>query len=366
MSKSLLLLGGVLPAVQLLRRAQKYTDKIHIIAQSNDVIVYSKYGEKFLYNQKEECLPLICKWIKENESEASEWLVVPCSEFFVQYIEEFRKYGFDVFAASSETLDIFYDKTSLYMWLDSLDINIAEFKKINEPLDFSDNKRYIIKCAKASDEYNPPFKIKIIDQQTQLHSIRNVIPQQFWNNFVIQRLFDNNQSISYGGVWILGEEVASVIAEQIRQYPQGITSHTVLATDTKDIDIIKDTMSKIADNTRLHGFIELEFIKNEAGLYPIDLNPRLWGWSNFLFYNFPQLPSVIVKEEPIISLVSRDLVSWSNIWRDLPAIFNTDKPIASKFKLISSLLKVSKKDFINWHDIKPEFSSVLRKLKRRS
>lgn len=365
MSKSLLLLGGVLPALQLLRRAQKYTDKIHIISQSNDVIVYSRYGKNFSYDSPEECLHLIQEWINENSEQASEWLVIPCSEFFVQYIEEFREYNFDVFAPSSETLDIFYDKSALYTWLDSLDVNIAEFKRLNDPLDFSDSKQYIVKCAKASDEYNPPFKTKIIEQQAQLYSIRNIIPKQFWGNFVIQRLFDNNQSVSYGGVWISGKEVASVIAEQVRQYPQGITSHTVLATDKQDIAIITEAMSKIAANTRLHGFIELEFIKNESGLYPIDLNPRLWGWSNFLFYNFPQLPSTIMNVIPTDPLVSAHVISWSNVWRDLPAIIKTNQSIYLKIESITSLLKVSKKDFINWRDIKPEFSSFLRKIKRR-
>ncbi|RZL09963.1 MAG: hypothetical protein EOO89_21355, partial [Pedobacter sp.] len=319
MSKSLLLLGGVLPAVQLLRRAQDYVDKVHIIAQDDDAIVLSRYGEKFLYSQPQDCITVIRQWIKDQGGEIQQWLVVPCSEFFVQYIEEFRHHGFEVFAPASQVLSTFYNKKALYSWLDTLDVKVAEFKSLDYQLDFIDSKSYIIKSAKASDDYSAPFKTKLITQQDELDAIRQMIPQQYWDNFVIQRLYQHNQSISYGGVWVKGQEVASIIASQVRQYPQGITSCTVRATDIDDTNTIHDVIRKIASNVQLHGFIELEFIKNEAGLYPIDLNPRLWGWSNFLFYNFPAIPAVVLQNQSPDQIDNKHIESWSNIWRDVPA-----------------------------------------------
>lgn len=361
MNKSLLLLGGVLPAVQLLRRSQKFVKNIHIIAEENDAIIFSKYGKKFLYGQHEDCLSIIHTWIAEQTKNKQQWLVMPCSEFFVQYIQVFRNNGFEVFSPASQTLNIFYNKKAMYTWLDSLGVNVADFKPLDEKLDFTNEKRYIVKSAKASDDYSSPFKTKIISQQDELDNIKQVIPKKYWNNFVIQRLYKNNQSISYGGVWLFGQEVASIVARQVRQYPLGITSHTIKETNPDDLRIIKQTIEKIASNVELHGFIELEFIKNEAGLYPIDLNPRLWGWSNFLFYNYPQIPSIIIQEKLPYKIENKKITSWSNIWRDIPAIFKSKNPIFSKLKLFFSLFKISKKDFIFWDDIKPEFSAIFQK-----
>lgn len=363
MKKSALLLGGVLPAVHLLRRIQGYTNNIHVIAQKNDAIVYSKYGTKYLYPNPKDCSSTINTWIEKHKDQSNKWLIIPCSEFFIQYIETFRNNGFDVFAPPSQALKIFYDKSALYSWLGSLDIEIAEFKNLNDSFEFTDKKRYIVKCAKASSEFTTPFKTKIINSKSDLALVQSLIPNQYWDNFVVQRMFNNNKSISYGGVWNSGNEIASVIVDQIRQYPQGITSNIKQASDAEDIDVIRKTISKIAENTLLHGFIELEFIKNESGLYPIDLNPRLWGWSNFLFYNFPTLPSSIINED-ILLLKSKHIKSWSNIWRDIPAIISSDIPLVSKLSLLSSLLTVSKKDFINLKDIKPEIKGTLQQLKK--
>ena len=365
MTKSLLLLGGVLPAVQFLRRAQECVENVHIIAQKDDAIIFSKYGEKFLYSQPQDCLAVIRLWITKHAENSQEWLVIPCSEFFVQYIEELRGSGFEVFAPSCQELNTFYDKSAMYTWLGSLGIEVAGFSQLDEQLDFTDDKRYIIKSAKATDDYSAPFKTKIVSEKEELETVRRIIPKNYWHNFVIQRLYKNNQSISYGGVWMNGEEIASIIVRQVRQYPQGITSHTVKETDIEDIKVIKAAIDKISSNVVLHGFIELEFIKNEVGLYPIDLNPRLWGWSNFLFYNYPQIPTVIFDWQQSSQIENKNIISWSNIWRDIPAILKSKNSICLKVKLISTLFKVSKKDFIFWDDIKPEFSAILKKLGQR-
>lgn len=362
MSRSLLLLGGVLPAVQLLRRTEAYADSVHIIAQKADAIVFSKYGKKFLYGEDKDCLIVIRQWIAEHAQNAQHWLVIPCSEFFVQYIQEFRDSEFEVFAPSSHVLNTFYDKSELYSWLDLLGVQVGDFKQLDGQLDFKQEKQYIIKSAKSSDDYKAPFKTKIINHKDELDAVKKIIPSEYWGDFVIQRLYPNNQSLSYGGVWLNGQELASIVVRQVRQYPQGITSHTVKATDKEDINVIKAAIAKIASNVEMHGFIELEFIKNEAGLYPIDLNPRLWGWSNFLFYNFPQVPLVILQKQRPDIIENKNISSWSNIWRDIPAILKSTDSFVLKFKLLISLFRVSRKDFIFWRDIKPEFSALLQKL----
>src|SRR5690625_3816062 len=104
MTRSLLLLGGVLPAVQLLRRAQKHLGTVHVIAHTDDAIVFSKYGDKYLYDSPEECLSTIKLWMSKQVKNSDEWLVIPCSEFFVQYIDELRHGGFEVFAPQSQEL----------------------------------------------------------------------------------------------------------------------------------------------------------------------------------------------------------------------------------------------------------------------
>ncbi|WP_180081560.1 hypothetical protein [Acinetobacter sp. YH12201] len=364
MSKSLLILGGVLPAVQLLRRMEKIVDNIHVIAHENDMIVLSKYGKKITYQSVSDCLPILKKWINDHHSDCNEWIIIPCSELFIQYIHHFRENGFEVFAQSNENLNIFSNKINMYSWLKSLDISISDFSTLSNDLDFSSSKKYIIKCSKASENYIPPFKTKTIYSHYELQKLRTIIPRDNWDNFVIQPLFKKNKSISYGGVWNNGIEIAGLIVNQVRQYPQGITSCAARLEECEAKKTITEVISKISNNVCLHGFIELEFIQNEAGIYPIDLNPRLWGWSNFLISSYPDIPEKILTNN--ISNISVDLGfnSWCNIWRDLPACFKISKSFWEFLTLLISLLKVTRKDFISLNDIKPEFNGVFNKLRK--
>lgn len=366
MDKSILILGGVLPAVQLLRRVKDHNQEIHIIAQEKEAIISSRYGKKIPYKNNEDCLKVIHSWITNQSNRRNDWVVIPCSEFFIQYLQEFRKNKFDVFASSSEALEIFSDKKEMYTWLNSLGIKTSEFKSLYDTINLTNNQRYIVKRSKTSDNYTPPFKTKIISQYEELEQIRESIPEKYWHSFVIQRLFLNNKSISYGGVWVSGKEIANIVAEQIRQYPLGITSHAVKAINKKDIQIIKETIDKISSQIELHGFIELEFIKNESGLYPIDLNPRLWGWSNFLFHNFPEVPQVVFSKNQASTVKNKNITAWSNVWRDIPAVYKSKTTINSKIQSFYNLFFKTKKDFIVLHDIKPEFNAIIRNKEKRN
>lgn len=362
MAKKILILGGVLPALSLVRRLERIAEDVEIICHEDDVIAYSKFGLKHQYSTLDDVEILIGKWVEVNKSYSDQWLIIPCSEFFVEFIGLLIGNGFEVFSLSQDILDVFADKKLFYAWLGSLDIHVGDFFDLDTRLSFEANEKYIVKVSKLIPKYKSSFKTAVIDSSDELHKIVENIPCLHRDNFVIQRLYPNTQNISYGGVWVCGKEVASVVVQQLRQYPKGVTSAVELHKNENDIAYIKNVISRIAGEKKLNGFIELEFVKNKQGLVPIDLNARLWGWSSFLFYSYPACVGNILEggDKPV-EFVQVD--SWSNLWRDLPAILKGEESLVQKINSIFLLFTSTKRiDFIFWRDVKPEILSFVKKL----
>ena len=82
------------------------------------------------------------------------------------------------------------------------------------------------------------------------------------------------------------------------------------------------------------------------------------------FYNYPQLPNIIFNNSKNILSECENIKSWSNIWRDIPAIINTDAHVFSRFIMVFKLFNVSKLDILFWKDIKPEFSAIFKKIRQ--
>lgn len=359
-TKNILLLGGVLPVLHLLRRLQRLSVDTEVIANVDDAVAYSKFGVKHLYTSSGSCVQIVDRWIEMNKSERGRWLVIPCSEMFVEHIGMFRNAGFEVFAPTQSALNIFTSKSTFYSYLNKLNIFTDEFFSLKDNLSFNNGERYIVKLSKTSSDFESLFKTAIIASTAEWYEIVNDIPEKFQDNYIIQRFYRENQSISYGSVWENGKEVASIVIQQTRQFPKGVTSAAKLYGHAEDLLLIRDVVKKIADTQILNGFVELEFIKSEHGLVPIDLNPRLWGWSSFLFFNFPDLVKYIALGDGVAPRQIA-LVSWSNLWRDLPAILRHEGPATEKFKMLLSLLLIRRIEFIYWHDMKPELKALFKK-----
>lgn len=361
-SRKLLLLGGVLPVLQLVRRLQSSkVQSTTIIAHNRDIINYSRFGEIINYDSEVDCLNCINTWIDSNIQDKEQWLIIPCSETFIDLIYLFRDKGFNVFALQQDALNTFTNKKKFYNWLRARNIEAGRFYSLNtNDLRFDKNESYIVKVSKTSTDYKSIFKTSIIRSRDDLLKLKEKIPVQYQDNYIIQQMYPNTESISYGAIWLDGKELSSIVVKQIRQYPKGVTSSAIIHDDKTDVSYIESIITKLAQEITLHGFIELEFIKYKSILIPIDLNPRLWGWSNFLFYNYPESVTAIA-EMKYKDIRSKNIPSWSNIWRDLPAIFNESYSNMKKVQSIYSLLRTDRIDFINCKDPKPEVLSTFRR-----
>lgn len=361
MNKKVLLLGGVLPVLGLLRRIQSNCLKVDVISSASDVVVSSRFGDKTTYSNSSAIDGVINNWIERQAGEKEDWLVIPCSETFLEYMGAFKKAGYQVFSCEEDALSIFSDKRKLYPWLSSIGVYTGEFYSLSDSLKFFDGSRYIVKAAKSLPEFEGRFKTAVVSTDIEFKRAVERIPRRYKDGFIVQPIYRESESLSYGGVWISGEEVAGVVVRQVRQYPQGVTSAAEIHKDDADVGLIKSVVNKIASQKTLHGFFELEFIKSEMGLIPIDLNPRLWGWSSFLFLNYPGLAKTIVDQK--VSILDRRLVnSWSNLWRDVPAILNKGAGFSGKARALSSLYKYDYVEFVCWQDIRPEFRFFLKRV----
>jgi len=361
-AKKILVLGGVLPALSLIRRLECVAEDLEVICHVDDVIVFSRIGMKHQYNSLDGARSLVEKWIETNKCGSDQWLIIPCSEFFVGYVGLFINNGFDVFSSPQDVLDVFADKKTLYSWLSSLGIHVGDFFDLDAQLFFDNSEKYLLKVSRVVPGYKSEFKTKVVETPNELQRAVEKIPYRHRGSYVIQRLYPDTENISYGGVWVSGKEIASVIVQQLRQYPKGVTSAVRLHKDSNDVAHIRSVISRIAAEKDLNGFVELEFVKNEQGLIPIDLNARLWGWSNFLFYNYPSCAESIVKGDRI-ALRGGQVDSWSNLWRDFPAIFKGKGRLFQKLYTVFLLLASTKRiDFISYRDIKPEILSFIKRV----
>lgn len=359
--RKLLLLGGILPVLHLVRRLQDVkVQNITIIAHNRDIINYSKFGNIISYDSEVECINCINTWIDNNVEDKEQWHVIPCSETFIEYIHIFRDKDFNVFALQQDALNTFTNKKVFYTWLRSRDIETGNFYDLNNDLTFNKNETYITKVSKTSSDHKSIFKTSIIHSEGDLLELREKIPVQYYDNYIIQQMYPSTESISYGGIWLDGKELSSIIVKQLRQYPKGVTSSATIHQDEIDVEYIRNVITRLSQEFTLHGFIELEFIKYKESLIPIDLNPRLWGWSNFLFYNYPESVKSIA-EMKYRDLKSKNIHSWSNFWRDVPAILKKDYSNLKKMHSIYLLLRTERIDFIYCKDPKPEVISTLKR-----
>lgn len=362
MVKSVLILGGTISSTYFLRRISKHVDHIEIICNTHEPSSFSNLGKKIRYGSVAEVADVVLAWIKSKRDVCDSWLIVPCSELFVEFVPLFFEYGFDVFSSGSEFLNLFTNKKTFYAWLEKELGYSRLFFSIDDPLDFTGANKYIAKPIATSSRSNVNFKTKILSNKADLSQLQNELTPEQKKNVLVQVLHPDVQSLSYGSVWCHGIEVAHVIVRQIRQYPKGVSSSVDENVASEDIKKIREVVKSISKRFLLNGFIELEFIKSGDKVYPIDLNPRLWGWSNFIFHKFDGLSFGIFCDDKFDVAKKPDVTSWCFFLREIPAIFSDDN-LSPLRKLVEArrAFAYSKVDCLCFSDIRPEFSSMIRK-----
>ena len=143
---------------------------------------------------------------------------------------------------------------------------------------------------------------------------------------------DNSKQFSFGGYFSEGEEYAGIVVNQIRQYPQGISSFVKEIENKKIENRIRNLVTAFVDSLKYTGFLEMEFkmdAKNEI-TYLLDVNPRPWGWVSILGAKYKKF-HLILSESKNNKLKNEDSkLSWANPIRDIVSIFKNQQNSRNK------------------------------------
>lgn len=306
-NKPVIVLGLGPAGLFLVRQLSHITDDIYAIGRHDDVGAYSKYvsREKRFYATSEKDLRDVFKRIKNAEVDKP--LLFVCSDQYLSILLEnsgqWNEY-FVLAGSSFDTLKMINDKNTINKFCKEHNLNIPVSLSLAE---FRDNRSFpaIIKWVKKRIEtaVNPIGKISVCQNDEDFNRIDAIIRK---NNIHDDELFvqsyivgKNDCQFSVGGFYQSGKCLASVVVNQIKQYPQGISAEVVTCSSAVSdrLQIITNDFVEVLDYT---GFLEMEFKLDEqtSEIYLLDVNPRPWGWVSILGAVYSDFYRVLFGEKP--------------------------------------------------------------------
>ncbi len=163
---------------------------------------------------------------------------------------------------------------------------------------------------RQSGEGKVPFKTKLIQNNNELHKIKQHIKYCTIQEYLAPNEY---QQISVAG-YFTGIANSFISVKQLNQYPIGISSYVSYHTN-EQTETIKKNLSDYLNALPFRGFIEVEFKqnKNTGSVVLMDINPRPWGW--FYYY-----ASAVKNLERVIKYDDHPVVDIKKSWVNLPRL----------------------------------------------
>lgn len=207
---------------------------------------------------------------------------------------------------------------------------------------------------------NTLSKIKVVYDRNELQKLIARLEAEGFSgeDVIVQRYIVGNNSLqySYGGYYQNGRTIAGICVNQVRQYPQGISSCVVEVTG-QIADSVKSTAEILASDLSFTGFLEVECKVDPVSSKPyvLDVNPRPWGWISILGKKYPKFYEALMGKQPI---PIAEKVMWKTLPRNLFAFRNRQNvqpPAERRVKCI---------DLFDRDDIRPVLALGLTAFKK--
>lgn len=166
-------------------------------------------------------------------------------------------------------------------------------------------------------------KVGIVYKQNELSLLLSDLEQEGFlrSDIVVQSYIPGNNGLQYsfGGYYCDGDLLAGICVNQVRQYPQGISSCVVESCGAEARQTERVARS-IARELSFSGFLEVECKLDRTSGSPLvlDVNPRPWGWVSILGKKYPDFHQALLGGRPCP-------IDHPVIWRTLPRDFLADK-----------------------------------------
>lgn len=206
-----------------------------------------------------------------------------CSDHYLTMIVErcpsiFRLLDFS--EPGEDMLRLAYDKEALMSQCTTIGVKFPKLydatkpKKIEYPIVIKPN---------VKRGHSPLPKVKIVSDEEEYNAYIQMARQHGVSSkelFIQQAVSgDNRNEYGYGGYFIHGNAVTDILFRQIRQYPQGVSCHTLEVDDERIMKKVKEQVQPFLNHYRYTGFLQFDIKEDErTGLfYVLDINPRPWG-----------------------------------------------------------------------------------------
>lgn len=203
---------------------------------------------------------------------------------------------------------------------------------------------------------NPKFKTYIAHDQSELGSFLASFSRENLKSIIIQQYIDSPQlhNISYFAYYHEGDHKFGILGQQIRQYPQGVTSFLREYLNREAESAIYQS-KLLLSRTSYTGYCEIEFKIDSSfsNLYILEVNPRPCGWTSAIGGKFQNVLSGMCGEKAVLK---NDVVTWVNVQRDLVAIFlefYKTKKVRKLYKNLTSIMNSNTQDVFDLRDIRP-------------
>ncbi|ERP31406.1 ATP-grasp enzyme [Chitinivibrio alkaliphilus] len=259
---------------------------------------------------------------------------------------------------------VFSNKYETYRKARTVGINTLSSYSMTEAIEKIDDLPYpcIVKWNSEIHLINKNnFKTSVVKSVTELKNLTSSFNQGDLNHLLVQQFIDSSQhcNISYLGYFDNGIPRLGLLVQQLRQYPQGITSYLKEYKGFLSKDLAKSAEQLIGGGSYT-GFAEVEFkLTNDMKTaYLLEVNPRTCGWSSALIGKYPNMINHILHGEPL--KVNNNL-EWFNILRDLRAVLKSTESLPKKVSQLFSFIKPKTVDVFSITDPLPFISPLLEK-----
>jgi len=331
-----LVIGLGPPALFLIRELTKSGERVYAIGKANDIGLHSRYGKKYTVQDLSELRETVNRIVSETHNNGDYLRTYIASSVFLDWI--LREWPgcfeeLEVIGPAPSLLRKLNRKTDASLFFSTFGIGhpkfwpFCQYEEINSfPVILKWNSN--LYCADAY-KGTIPKTIIINNEDELLRVVRDV--EQLGHSVKADLMFQEFLSSSdvrelgYGAFYRSGRELMSIIVEQARQYPRGVTSYAVECIG-EESDGIRSRFAGILQKMNYSGFIEIDFLYSKVTneILLLDVNPRVWGHIKILGKKYVNFADCITGSAAKGVSVSRP-VQWVDFHRDVVAVMRNQR-----------------------------------------
>lgn len=357
MVKNQIYVSGVSPQTYFIFRMLSKADvDLILITNEKKYTYYSNLGERKFISDYGEYISYLTYLDNSH-------LIYICSGKDIQSLHEkdndyFKKAN--VIPNDIYGLRYFLDKINTYDLCEKLDLPILDTWLLDDEIPEMVYSQKLIAKWRVENTTGilKEFKTFIFYSCQEINQFKSRVPIELHKKIILQRYIESGKgsNISFLGFYLHGKLRAGMLAQQLEQYPQGITSY-LKEYEGPLADKLMSAAIKLIETTKYNGFCEVEFKLDNSleNFYILEVNPRPCGWSSALLAKYSNLEEIIEnpQEDPIILKTN---ITWVNIIRFLRGRFALG--YVPFVKGLLSIPFIKSYDLFNKKDLKPFLSQL--------